>query len=161
MEARRADAGVSGAKRRISVRLALTSSSAGLGWVCAALFSRVLRHRSRNGALSRPSASKSLHGGGEVRFALGDAALARERRQQQLVRVAIERRELQPLIYIRCRGIVRQRAREVLEQHGLDAAEAPALGGDPGIEHRAARDLEAFEQFAGEQRGEFLLPFDA
>ena len=96
-----------------------------------------------------------------MRLAFGDAALARERGQQQFMRVAIEWRELQPLIDIGRRGLVRQRAREVFEQHGLDAAEAPALGGDPRIEHRAARDLEAFEQFAGEQRGELLLPLDA
>ena len=78
-----------------------------------------------------------------------------------LMRVAIEWRELQPLIYIGRRGIMWQRAREVFEQHGLDAPETPALCRDPGIEHRAARDLEAFEQFAGEQCGEFFLPFDA
>src|SRR5204863_4997913 len=81
---------------------------------------------------------EELAGGGQVRFSIGDAPLARERRQEQLMRVAIEWRELQPLIYIGRRGIMWQRAREVFEQHGLDAPETPALCRDPGIEHRAA-----------------------
>ena len=56
---------------------------------------------------------------------------------------------------------MRQRAREVLEQHGLDTAKTAPLGGDPGIEHRAARDLQAFEQFTLEQSREFALPVDS
>jgi hypothetical protein len=36
----------------------------------------------------------------------------------------------------------------------MDAAETAALGGDPGVEHRVARDLEPLEQLTREQRGE-------
>src|SRR5688572_32308842 len=75
--------------------------------------------------------------------------------------MAIERRKLEPLIYIRCGGLVGQRTREVFEQHGLDAAETPALGGDPGIEHRAACDLEALEQLTREMRRELFLAVHA
>jgi hypothetical protein len=82
MEARREDAGVSGANWWISVRFALISSSAGPGCDCAALFSRVLRHSSRKGAPVDPSASKSLQAADEVRFSIGDATPARERRQE-------------------------------------------------------------------------------
>ena len=74
------------------------------------------------------------------------------------MRVAIDG-EIQPLIYKAPRHVWQRAPR--FSSRTPDVPEAPALGGDPGIEHRAARDLEAFEQFAGEQRGEFFLPFDA
>ena len=67
-----------------------------------------------------------------------------------LVRVAVERREFEPLFYIGRGLFINERAREILEQHGLYAAEAAALGGDPRVEHRAAGDLETFEQLARE-----------
>ena len=57
---RAAPPGASGAKRRISVRLALTSSSVGPGCACCAAVSRARRQISRSGALSSPSASNSL-----------------------------------------------------------------------------------------------------
>ena len=81
--------------------------------------------------------------------------------EQQFVGAGVERRQAQPLIYIGRGRVVRQRTGEIFEQHRLDAAEPAAFGGDPGVEHRAARDLEAFEQLAGEQRGQLLLPLDA
>jgi hypothetical protein len=73
------------------------------------------------------------------------------------VRLPVEGRELQPLFEIRRGLLVRQVTGEVLQQHRLNAAEPAPLGGDPRIEHRAARDLEALEQFAAEQRRERLL----
>ena len=75
--------------------------------------------------------------------------------------VAVEGREAQPLIHVHRRLVVGQRVRQVLEQYGLDAAEAPALGRDPRIEHRTARDLETLEQLAAKQFRELPLPLDA
>ena len=114
-----------------------------------------------SGALSRPSASNSL-------LALARCASPSAMRPWRASEASSSSCALRSKgessshsSTIRCRGVVRQRARQVFEQHGLDAAEAPALGGDPGIEHRAARDLQSLEQFAREQVRQLALPLDA
>ena len=79
------------------------------------------------------------------------------------MRARIEGRESEPLFQMR-RGSVRI-GREPRDEEAQDgdvaSSEAPSLGGQPGIEMRAAIDLEPFEEIAGEQPGERPQLFEA
>src|SRR5690606_38699541 len=85
-------------------------------------------------------------------LALADAAAPRQRRQQEFVDVAVERRELQPLLQVSERLVVGSDADETLEQRGAAIAESSSLGGEPAAEERAAADFQPLEEVAADPR---------
>ena len=98
--ATRGRAGASGARRRISVRLALTSSSVGPGCACCGVPSRARCARGRATARCRVRRPRTVCWRWPGAPRLRRCALARERREQQFVRAAVEGRELEPLVDI-------------------------------------------------------------
>ena len=92
----------------------------------------------------------------QVLLAFADPAAPGERGQQDLVDAPVERRELQPLLQIAERLVVRSAPDEMLQQRGMAAAEPAPLRGEPAVEGRAAVDLQAVEEVAGEQHATAL-----
>ena len=84
----------------------------------------------------------------QVLLAFADAALPGKRSKQRFVRLAVERRELEPPFQVREGLVLRSTLREVLEDRGMAAAEAATLRGEPSAESRVAVDLETLEQLA-------------
>ena len=91
--------------------------------------------------------------GGQMFFGLAHAAAARQRGQQLLVNARIERRHLQPLLQVSQRLFVRRTRNELFEQRRSASAQTAPLSGEPGVEQRAAIDVEPFEKVTGEQLG--------
>jgi hypothetical protein len=63
----------------------------------------------------------------------------------------VERRELQPCLEVNERRVTGRDAREMLQHREAVTAKSTPLGGEPGLEQRAAADLQAVEKRAGEQ----------
>src|SRR2546428_7836134 len=91
-------------------------------------------------------------------LAFSDLAVPGERAEQELVDARIEGRELEPLLEVRERLVVGGALDEVLQQGGVAAAESPALGREPPVEHRTAAHFETFQKLAAEQRGQRAWP---
>ena len=91
-------------------------------------------------------------------LALANPAVPGERIEQELVDALVERRELQPLLQIAERLVVRSVCYEALQQRGMRAAQAAPLRREPAGKRRAALDLQALEKVAGEQRGQRSQP---
>jgi hypothetical protein len=81
-------------------------------------------------------------------LAFADTAFPGKRSEQRFVRLAVERRELEPPFQVREGLVLGSTLREMLEDRGMAAAEAATLRGEPSAESRVAVDLEALEQLA-------------
>ncbi len=87
--------------------------------------------------------------------AVADPAVSRERIEQDFVRAPIEGRKLEPL-FQRAEhliGLAGKAAHQVLQDSDVGGAKPAALREQPAVEMRAAIDLQALQEVAGEQRG--------
>jgi hypothetical protein len=115
--------------------------------------------RFADGRNVEPLRFEHASGSSQVLLALAETAAACQHMQHHLVHARIEGRELEPLLEICERFVVAEARDQMLEQRGPAGAQPPPLRDQPGIEGRAAVDLQALQEIAPKQVGERAQPF--
>ena len=109
-------------------------------------------HASRIGSAIEPFRLEQPDGRRQVLLALANPAAPAKRVQQDLVHALIERRELQPLLQISERLVVRERSARCSSTATWQPRKRRRCGDEPAVELRTAVDLQSVEKVAREQR---------